>query len=161
MESTNDSSNVIGPITDLMTSLAMIFILLLVVYVNKSYAETMQLKHVLDQNKNHTLSIKEQVKRRLSAVHIPAEDDPQDALGLVYRVRDDTLHFDVDKALLSQRGDGFLQQFTPVLAAVLCNPSIFPEVDSVLIEGHTDSDGNDEHNLRLSQDRAYTVWQFM
>lgn len=161
MELTNDNQNVLGPITDLMTSLAVIFILLLVVYVNKSYAETKQLKDVLEQSKNHALSIKDELRKRLAAVHIPAEDDPEDALGLVYHVRDDTLHFDVDQSVLSQRGTAFLQQFTPRLASVLCTPAILPEVDSVLIEGHTDSDGNDEHNLRLSQDRAYTVWQCM
>ena len=49
MEQNNDGSNVFGPIADLMTSLAVIFILLLVVYVNKSYAETTQLKNVLEE----------------------------------------------------------------------------------------------------------------
>ena len=79
-------------------------------------------------SKNHTLSIKEELRRRLANVRIPVENDPEDALGLVYHVRDDTLHFEVNKAQLSSQGAAFLQQFTPPLASVLSSPSIFREV---------------------------------
>jgi hypothetical protein len=59
------------------------------------------------------------------------------------------IHFDVDSDILRPDAAPALEQ---ILAALVANPNI-----RVTIEGHTDSDGSDAHNLDLSQRRATAV----
>ena len=51
----------------------------------------------------------------------------------------------------------FLQQFTPKLAQTLCSKDYRDKIDSVVIEGHTDSSGDERINLPLSQGRSMEV----
>lgn len=59
------------------------------------------------------------------------------------------IHFDVDSDVLRPDATLALEQ---ILAALQANPEI-----RATIEGHTDSDGGDAHNLDLSQRRATAV----
>lgn len=59
------------------------------------------------------------------------------------------IHFDVDSDILRPDAAPALNQ---VLAALELHPDI-----AVTIEGHTDSDGSDDHNLDLSKRRAEAV----
>lgn len=63
------------------------------------------------------------------------------------------IHFDVDSDVLRSDARPALEQ---ILAALEKNPAI-----SVVIEGHTDSDGSDAHNLDLSQRRARSVVKWL
>ena len=45
--------------------------------------------------------------------------------------------------------------------ALLGDPEIRQNIDSIIIEGHTDSDGTYMYNLDLSQKRAFTVMEFI
>lgn len=61
--------------------------------------------------------------------------------------------FDVNKAALKPAAQANLQE----LATVLNKYSD----TNILIEGHTDSDGSDEHNLDLSKQRAQSVANYL
>lgn len=137
-------------ITDLMTSLFVVFVLLLVAYINRSYVET----------RKGSQTIKEALVDSFKKVKIHAENDPKDPLALLISVRDDNLAFDIARSELKPNGEKFLKEFVPALAKVLTEQKFAPEVQSVVIEGHTDSDGNDENNLQLSQARSYSVLKF-
>ena len=63
------------------------------------------------------------------------------------------LSFPPGQAVIESQYFGLLHQVQQALA-------IFPE-DSIVIEGHTDSTGGDELNLRLSRDRADAVAQYL
>ena len=49
----------------------------------------------------------------------------------------------------------------PYLDVLLNDESIRDNIDQIVIEGHTDSDGSYMHNLDLSQKRAYSVMAFI
>ncbi len=140
--------------TDLMTSLAVIVILLLVVYISRSYRV---MKQALDEAQNSSKAIKVRLLGTLKQLHLPAEEDPNDPLALIIRIRADELQFAVNRSELSTAGKQYLKKFMPSLIEALSNSAYKKDVNSLLIEGHTDSDGNDELNLRLSQDRAFEV----
>lgn len=144
--------------TDLMTSLAVIFILLLVVYMNHTYQETQQ----------GSLKIKEQLKtqinQELSKIRnskVKAEDDPKDPLALLIKIQDDTLKFDLNKKDLLANGRAFLNSFTPAITGVVCTEKNAKDVESILIQGFTDNSGGPDINLGLSQDRALEVMKTM
>jgi len=62
--------------------------------------------------------------------------------------------FEVDKAEIRDVSHDLLNDVATVLKQ---NPSI----TKIRIEGHTDSDGGDDYNKKLSQDRADAVMQFL
>ena len=73
---------------------------------------------------------------------------------------DSTVLFAVDKSTISAEGKDFLQKFLAVYTTVVFNPKYEGFVSDVLVEGHTDSSGNYNYNLTLSQDRAESVLAF-
>jgi outer membrane protein OmpA-like peptidoglycan-associated protein len=62
--------------------------------------------------------------------------------------------FDVNKATIQKRSFGLLDQ----VAAVLKNNK---QLTKIRIEGHTDSDGSDASNLKLSQARTESVMKYL
>jgi outer membrane protein OmpA-like peptidoglycan-associated protein len=62
----------------------------------------------------------------------------------------DKIYFDTGKATIQKRSFGLLEQIAQTLR-------IHPEIKKVRIEGHTDSQGSDAFNLKLSQERADSV----
>lgn len=65
------------------------------------------------------------------------------------RIRVYGIHFDIDSAVIQPRSEPVIAQIAQILKA---NPSVRMQV-----EGHTDSDGGEKHNLPLSQHRAQAV----
>lgn len=61
--------------------------------------------------------------------------------------------FDVDKATLRPESESELERLAEILQK---NPTI-----KIQIDGHTDSDGNDDHNLKLSDARAHAVVEYL
>ena len=53
------------------------------------------------------------------------------------------------------------EQFNKYIAALMSNEAIRPYIDSIVIEGHTDSDGGFLYNLELSQNRALSVMSYL
>jgi outer membrane protein OmpA-like peptidoglycan-associated protein len=144
--------------TDLMTSLAVIFILLLVVYMNHTYQETQQGSMKIKEE------LRNQINQELSKIKnskVQAEDDPRDPLALIIKIQDDTLKFDLNKKDLLSNGRAFLGSFTPAIEGVVCAERNFKDVESILIQGFTDNSGGPDINLGLSQDRALEVMKTM
>lgn len=61
--------------------------------------------------------------------------------------------FDVNKATLRSESEAELERLTEILVN---NPTL-----KIQIDGHTDSDGNDEYNLKLSDERAHAVVEYL
>ena len=64
-----------------------------------------------------------------------------------------TVHFDTDKATLTPASQLTLDKAADAMKA---NPNAH-----LRLEGYTDSTGNDMHNLSLSQQRAYSVANYL
>ncbi|MBO6138026.1 MAG: OmpA family protein [Lachnospiraceae bacterium] len=73
---------------------------------------------------------------------------------------DSSILFDYNKTELKASGKEFLADFLPRYAKVLLNPKYKSYISEILIEGHTDTDGDYLFNLELSQKRAYSVAEF-
>ncbi len=73
---------------------------------------------------------------------------------------DNTVLFALDKADLSPEGKAFLQKFMRAYTSVVFDKRYEGYIDSILIEGHTDTDGTREHNMELSQNRANNVMNY-
>lgn len=139
-------------LTDLMTSLAVIFILLLVVFLKQAH----------DQSKNTKDQIQEQLKEQLAQQKLELRSDPEDPLSLNVAVGEDVLRFPLGSAALSPQGRGFISDFFANFSKTVCAPELRSKIDSIVIEGHTDRSGEKtregvKNNIALSQRRSYSV----
>ena len=70
--------------------------------------------------------------------------------------------FEVGKSTLKDEAKVELKKaFEEYIGALVRNEEIKPHLDKIIIEGHTDSDGGYIYNLKLSQDRALAVMEYL
>jgi outer membrane protein OmpA-like peptidoglycan-associated protein len=139
-------------LTDLMTSLAVIFILLLVVFLKQSH----------DQSRKAKEQVKSKLTELLEQKSLDLRQDPEDPLKLSVMVGEDQLRFPVNGFSLSPAASEFVTTFFKTFAGKICDPTLRDKVDSVVIEGHTDTSGERTpegvgHNIALSQRRSFSV----
>jgi outer membrane protein OmpA-like peptidoglycan-associated protein len=145
-DSHDSSTMVTSGVADLMTSLAVIFILLLVAYVTR-VAE------------GHADPVRNSVLR----MDVMPKPDPLQPSGEAQRpsvhtitVPDAAINFEFGKSTLLPPAEIFLSEAMPHYASLICKSSE-QEVEAFVIEGYTDDLGDDLRNLRLSQDRSFAV----
>jgi len=148
----NGGDSLSSSLTDLMTSLMVIFILLLVATWHNAAAKVENTRNLILDKLSRDL-------QEFAQKGVSVEKDPADPLGLLVVVPTGLLNFIKDSSDLPDAGNDFLLQFTPRLAATACNDTYKKEISSIVVEGHTDTDGTDEINLPLSQRRALSVVQ--
>ncbi|EAI3823225.1 hypothetical protein XJ45_02830 [Campylobacter coli] len=70
--------------------------------------------------------------------------------------------FDKDSYTLKDEAKASLRKIlSEYFNAIINDPNILSNIDNIIIEGHTDSDGSYIYNLDLSQKRAYEVMNFI
>jgi outer membrane protein OmpA-like peptidoglycan-associated protein len=145
-DSRDGSAVVTSGVADLMTSLAVIFILLLVAYMTR----------VEDGNASPAKSraIPTDITQRRDPIQPPLEARRPSVQTIM--VPDTAINFEFGKSALLPTGETFLSEAMPHYAATVCGPGE-QEVEAFVIEGYTDDLGDDIRNLRLSQERSFAV----
>ena len=137
-------------ITDLMTSLAVVFILLFSALITQTASEA---QSQLEENKDDVLAA---LHDHFTHFGLSLDADPRDPLTLMVVVPENLLTFEFGKSTLTPQATRFLEEAMPFYAAVVCGP-LRDKIDSLAIQGHTDDRGDDAYNLRLSQGRSLAV----
>jgi len=143
-------SGISNSFIDLMTSLAVIFILLLCASLNNAQQQS-------ETTRNSVLAEVQRALKDFAAGGMEVKSDPKDPLGLLILVPEDLLAFQLDRADISPNGELFLKAFIPKLSRTVCSPRFVNEINSIVVEGHTDSSGTAQHNWELSQKRSMSV----
>ncbi len=141
---------------DLMASLMVIFILLLVARLNNQAGMRAAMAGEVEKRIQGTMSAetRPQVGR-----------DPRDPNTIVITVPEQLLSFDLQDANLKPEGVKYLGDHVRSWAKVLCAAEIRPNIDTVVVEGHSDAtrwqgstfEQSKEKNLALSQQRSMAV----
>ena len=150
----NGGSGLASSFTDLMTSLAVIFILLFVSTLNKQGAERENRKR-----ETQNIVVRDVGDRldRFKVLGVRVEPDAKDPLIVRIITPEKLLRFAVNESTIPEGGSAFLEKFAPALVEAVSVQAALGHVNSLVVEGHTDMTGTDAHNLRLSQERATEV----
>jgi outer membrane protein OmpA-like peptidoglycan-associated protein len=135
-----------------MTSLAVIFILLLVAMLNNQRQEAIETRNLVVSRLQTALE-----KFRLQGVEV--KSDPKDPLVLLVIVPEDLLRFEQGESDIPTAGVGFLQTFVPRFVSTACSTELRDGISSIVVEGHASSEGSPGANLSLSQRRSMAVTQ--
>lgn len=154
---------VIMGITDLMTSLAVIFILLLTLFIRAQFASR-QVSQDIRQDVIDAIVSKLKSSQDELLGQVRVTKDPNDPLGIEVVIRDPLLRFESNDSHLSEDAKEFLNQFVPLLTMVICQDQR-ENIQTIVIEGHTDhtypkGTDPDEYNIPLSQNRARSVVEY-
>jgi len=143
--------------------------------LNVSQEKLLNLLTALDekQSKYEGLLKELQSKREkikyLTGIRLRVIEELKNSLGKSVNVnKDGTLK--LSSKILFDKGSSELKEsakeqlktaFKSYINALLSNEAIKPNIDTIVIEGHTDSDGGYLYNLKLSQDRALSVMSYL
>jgi outer membrane protein OmpA-like peptidoglycan-associated protein len=139
-------------LTDLMTSLAVIFILLLVVFLKQAHDHSQKAKNLVEAELAEVLTQK----------NLKLDPNPEDPLTLSVKVGENQLRFNVGSDQIPAASQAFIDSFFVDFAKKVCKPALRDQIDSIVIEGHTDSSGETlpqgvKKNIQLSQKRSFSV----
>jgi hypothetical protein len=146
-------------LTDLMTSLMVIFVLLLVAKLNnQAGAVGERVEDIIERLKVQGMVGQEgeEIQRNGNLILIVV---PEHLMSFKQA------RAELGGAALSDQGKGYLLRHIPKWAEILCEPDIRKHIDTIVVEGHSDvlgfSKGDDktnrEMNLVLSQQRSMSV----
>jgi outer membrane protein OmpA-like peptidoglycan-associated protein len=158
MDEHGNSDHLSSSLTDLMTSLMVIFILLLLVFVSHTAIKDAALTDVLLAKLKKDLQPQGFNENSI-------RPDPRDRNAILVIVPGKLMNFQIQKADLQEEGRIFLQTHIPGFADVLCSDQFRSSIDSIVVEGHTDrttwagrtAEESQNNNLKLSQDRSMAV----
>lgn len=138
-------------IGDLMSALLMIFALLLI-------SALVQIADVAEKSKNNRVMIIKGLEDGFKAAGIDATPNPETGdISITNSVL-----FEQNDYRLKRDGEVFLDKFIPVYSEVVFqNKETAEEVVRIVVEGHSSSEGNFEHNMRLSVLRANSVFEYI
>lgn len=158
MSATNGGGHHATSFTDLMASLLVIFVLLFVANANNAAAKG---KTVQDE-------LLAELKKKLSSIGWSQDAirrDERDKNAIVV-IMPDSLLFGRGSPIVRPGGQQELKELMPLLAGVLCESPMRENIQTVVVEGHTDTTWADpgvsaearrDLNLALSQSRSMEV----
>ncbi len=157
--------------SDVMAGLIFAFILLLTLVMTEfrhqeRLVEQQQAALALAQEENEAmrqqiaqyLGVRQEIIQRLK-LELGDQIQIDEQTGAIV-FRNDIL-FEFNSRTLSQEGKQRLRDFVPRYIGILLSPDFLPYIAQIIVEGHTDSSGTYLYNLKLSQDRAMAVVEYI
>ena len=152
-----------------MTSLAVIFILLLIAAVNNAYQDAKRTRQQLNEQQQQLEDLSRNAENRRhdlinalegglpKSLDLEISRDEKDPLAVIIIPVRRLRGFATDDDALPPGATEYLAEFAPALAKTVCATAVRKELNSVVVEGHADTRGSDDHNLELSTERSMRV----
>jgi chemotaxis protein MotB len=140
--------------SDLMVSLLMVFALLMFLALGKAQQEAREAKALVESNARAVREAGSALDQSGTAIVL---DSSTGTLTM-----NSELLFAYGSAKLRPKADSLVRQVSVSLVPqLLRQPTVDSLLEEIVVEGHTDTVGSYMFNLKLSQDRAYSVMAAM
>ena len=157
--------------SDMMAALLLIFVLIISFTMLQSQRRYEQKQEALVQSQQEQLQEQQEQLDKLIGIRtelIEALKKEFDGTDLSVKVDektgsialDSSILFDSGQFALKASGEELLQKFLPKYIGVLTDKQFNDYISEIIIEGHTDTQGDYLYNLELSQKRALSVATF-
>ena len=153
----SQQSTAVHGMADLMTSLAVIFLLLFVAVPWRPPVEKPPVRQPDSPSESRMEappSVASVLGERLRPLGLAPEQ--VDVSELMVVMPEALLNFGFGKSTLPPAALQYVTEVMPIYAGAVCG-AIHDRIESIVVEGHTDDLGNDAVNLKLSQERALAV----
>lgn len=160
--SSRQTSNWIS-LSDMMTGLMLIFMLIAILTISQVVAEQEQRQELLDEFDVSQAEIYQELENTFGRKS--DEWGIEITRDLVIKFNNPDLLFDTDAATLKPEYKAILDEFTPLYLSIVNKPQYADKIKEIRIEGHT-ADYTDTHptymsTVELSQARANSVLAYM
>ncbi|WP_186578776.1 OmpA family protein [Aquibacillus kalidii] len=152
-----DESHFWPSFTDLLTSILLCFVLIFICMMVIKSLQIKEMEKTLDQIMGVRANLVKDLNKEFQDSPLGIEVDEKTG-AILFNTE---ILFEYDKAILKENSYQFLDEFVPKYLDVLLASGYEEYISEIIIEGHTDRDGTYLYNLKLSQDRAYSVSEYI
>ncbi|PYZ94680.1 flagellar motor protein MotB [Salipaludibacillus keqinensis] len=143
--------------TDLLTVVLLCFVLIFIIMMVIKSFQIEEMKRTLDQIMGVRVNIVEDLNEEFSDSDLGIEVD--DRTGAIIFNTD--ILFAFDDTVLKPEAFQFLDEFVPAYLDILLEKGYEDYISEIIIEGHADQNGGYLYNLNLSQERAFSVAEYI
>ncbi|CDQ40541.1 MULTISPECIES: OmpA family protein [Virgibacillus] len=143
--------------TDLLTTILLCFMLIFICMMVIKSLQIEEMKETLDQIMGVRAKLVNDLKEEFSGSELGVEVDEKTG-AIIFNTE---ILFEYNEDKLKPESFTFLDEFVPKYLDILLQSGYEEYIAEIIIEGHTDRDGTYLYNLKLSQDRAYSVASYI
>jgi len=143
--------------TDLLTTILLCFILIFIIMMVIKSFQIEEMKRTIDQIMGVRVHLINDLNEEFKDSPLSIEIDEKTG-ALIFNT---DILFEFDDDVLKPEAFQFLDEFVPAYLDVLLESGYEEYISEIIIEGHADRTGSYLYNLELSQQRAYSVAEYI
>lgn len=141
--------------TDLLTAVLLCFVLIFIIMMVIKSFQIEEMKRTIDQIMGVRVNLIEDLNEEFGGSGIEIDEKTG---AMIFNT---DILFEFDAAELKPEGFAFLDEFVPAYLDVLLESGYDDYISEIIIEGHADRVGGYLYNLELSQERAFSVAEYI
>lgn len=143
--------------TDLLTAILLCFILIFIIMMVIKSFQIEEMKRTIDQIMGVRVELIQDLNEEFGDSTLGIEIDEKTG-AMIFNT---DILFEFDETDLKPEAFVFLDEFVPAYLDVLLESGYEDYISEIIIEGHADQVGGYLYNLELSQERAYSVAEYV
>ncbi|MBU9723583.1 MULTISPECIES: OmpA family protein [Bacillaceae] len=142
--------------TDLLTAILLCFVLIFIIMMVIKSFQIEEMKRTIDQIMGVRVDLVNDLNEEFEDSNGIMVDEQTGAL-----IFNTDILFEFDEAELIPQAYEFLDEFVPAYLDVLLERGYEDYISEIIIEGHADRTGSYIYNMELSQERAFSVAEYV